>query len=175
MTDQSPKKADAGKARYDLLPWHEFDAGPIDHGVEAVAGSLRLWWAGRPYRADFSIPQRQIRGIATVLAFGAAKYEDRNWEGGLRFSLLFAAAQRHAAAYLGGELLDPESGLPHESHFYCNVLFLVVFTARGRTDLDDRPTAVPAVVAQLDRVQALINQLTGVDQTPPTSPTAKDN
>jgi hypothetical protein len=35
------------------------------------------------------------------------------------------AAYRHWLAYLKGEKLDPESGLPHLHHCACNLAFLI--------------------------------------------------
>jgi len=150
-------KYDAGKARMDLLPWNEFQAIAVDYSVAAVAEALQTWWSGRPYPLEFSIPTRQLSGVARVLAFGAAKYAPRGWERGIQYSRIFAAAQRHAAYVAAGELVDAESGQAHESHFWCNVLFLVVFTARGRTDLDDRPDPVPAVVERLKSLEAMVS------------------
>lgn len=160
-SDQSLKR-DAGKARPDLIPWNEFVPGPIDYGVAETMESLKVWWSGRPYPLEMSIPTRQLPGIARVLAFGAAKYAPRGWEKGIPYSRLFAAAARHAAYVAAGDLVDAEFGQAHESHFWCNVLFLVVFCARGRTDLDDRPEAVKAVVERLDGLKSLIDGLAGV-------------
>lgn len=169
MTDSNQNlKKDAGKPRYDLLPWHEFQTIAVDHSVASVYEALKMWWRGRPNALELSIPERQIPGIAQVLAFGAAKYAPRGWEAGIPLSRVFAAAARHATAHNNGEMLDPESGLPHESHFWCNVLFIAVFAARGRTDLDDRPEAVPEVVEYLGRIQATFDALTG--RTPPPTP-----
>lgn len=176
MTDQSQKR-DAGKPRPDLIPWNEFEPAAIDYGVESVAESLRQWWSARPVTlTTLSIPTRQLPGIARVLAFGAAKYAPRGWESGIQYSRLFAAAQRHSTCVVAGDLVDAESGLAHESHFWCNVLFLVVFSARGRVDLDDRPPAVPTVIARFDALrQQLASMMAGGDMTSPPTPTSKDN
>lgn len=67
-----------------------------------------------------------IEGVAKVLAFGAAKYGEWNWErvedGERRY---YAAAIRHIAAHNGGELNDPESGLPHLAHALTSIMFLI--------------------------------------------------
>ena len=161
MTDSTQKK-DAGKTRYDLVPWAEFTVTNDDYRVQDVYASLKLWWTGKPYPLQVGIPKRQLPYLARVLTFGAAKYAPRGWEAGIPFSRVFAAACRHAEAYLAGEYLDAETGLPHESHLWCNVLFLVVYTARGRAvDLDDRPTAAAASRDKLDEMVALVSQLTG--------------
>lgn len=160
MTDQSQKR-DQGKPRWDLLPWNEFHAISIDHSVAAVYEGLQMWWSAKPFPLELSIPTRQIPGIVKVLTFGAAKYAPRGWEAGIQYSRLFNAAIRHAEAVAAGDLVDAESGLAHESHFWCNVLFLVVFNTRGRTDLDDRPAAVPAVLADLEALKARMSAMFG--------------
>lgn len=160
MSDQNQKR-DAGKTRYDLVPWGEVQITGDDYRVQDVFDSLKMWWTGRPYRLQVAVPKRQLPYLAKVLTFGAAKYSPRGWEAGIPFSRVFAAAARHASAHLAGEYLDEETGLPHESHLWCNVLFLLVFTARGRTDLDDRPEASAETKTALDRMQALVAQLSG--------------
>jgi hypothetical protein len=165
VTDQNLKK-DAGKARHDLIPWAEIQVTGDDYSIPQAVQALKVWWTGRPHRFSVSIPARQLPGIAAVLGFGAAKYAARGWEAGIPFGRLFAAAIRHAEAWSSGEHIDPESGLAHESHFWCNVVFLSTFAERGLTSgsLDDRPAANPASVATMDRMHAVFAQLTG--QTP---------
>jgi hypothetical protein len=83
-------KHDAGKRRWDLLPW------------DAVAAAV------------------------DVLGFGAQKYGAHSWRAvpGAR-ERYFAACIRHLHAWWKGEMLDPESGLPHLAHALCCVLFLL--------------------------------------------------
>lgn len=154
-------KKDTGKTRYDLVPWGELAVTDADFSVEAVLSALQTWWTGKPFALQLPLPRRQLLGLAAVLTMGAAKYEPRAWEKGIAFSRVFAAACRHAYAHLAGDGVDPESGLPHENHLWANVVFLVTFTARGRTDLDDRPEASASTKARLDLLQALGAQLSG--------------
>jgi hypothetical protein len=64
--------------------------------------------------------------VVAVLTFGARKYEADSWRqvesGQERYR---DAMYRHLAAYEAGELLDPESGLPHLAHVATNSLFLL--------------------------------------------------
>lgn len=76
-------------------------------------------------------------GTAQVLAFGAKKYAPNNWRKGLAWSRLIGACLRHLYAFMRGEDLDPETGLPHIDHLACEVMFLQEFY-RTRRDLDDR-------------------------------------
>lgn len=65
-----------------------------------------------------------IAEVAAVLTFGAKKYDAHNWRKGIPESVLMDAALRHIFAYLGGELFDRESGLPHLAHASCELMFL---------------------------------------------------
>ena len=96
-------------------------------GVKHDAGKLPL---------DL-LPFDALDSVAAVLAHGAAKYEARNWELGMRWGRLFGAALRHLFAWGRGERLDPESGLPHLAHAACCVLFLLAYELRG-VGQDDR-------------------------------------
>jgi len=63
-------------------------------------------------------------GLSKVLTFGGIKYDDHNWRNGFKWSRLIGAAQRHLVAFMSGEDIDPESGLPHIDHLACCVMFL---------------------------------------------------
>jgi hypothetical protein len=77
--------------------------------------------------------------MADVIQFGAKKHGARDWEQGIKYSLLFAKTMRHLTDWWEGEDQDPESGLSPLAHALCDVLFLLAFVVRGRRDLDDRP------------------------------------
>lgn len=65
-----------------------------------------------------------LEGVASVLTFGANKYEANNWRKGIATSRLIAASYRHLGAIQKGELIDSESGLGHVYHLGCCVMFL---------------------------------------------------
>jgi len=75
--------------------------------------------------------------VAQVLTFGAEKYGDHNWRGGLKYSRLAAATLRHFFAWLAGNDLDKESGLSHLAHAACCIMMLFWMT-KNRKNLDDR-------------------------------------
>lgn len=92
------------------------------------------------------IPPESILGPAVVFSFGARKYGDRNWEEGIAYSRLYAAAMRHLVAFFAGEDLDEESQLPHLDHALCCVMMLRATWARDESlELDDRPAGVVAL------------------------------
>jgi len=85
------------------------------------------------------MPPEVEEAIAKVLAFGAAKYGERNWERGMNWGRPFAALRRHMAAWWSGEANDPETGMSHLHHACANIAFLIAFEAR-KIGKDDRPT-----------------------------------
>jgi hypothetical protein len=82
----------------------KFDGGKLEYGL---------------------LPPHALEQIVQVLTFGAKKYEPNNWrvvpDANRRY---FDAAQRHLWAYKQGELLDPETGLPHLAHAACCIMFM---------------------------------------------------
>lgn len=87
--------------------------------------------SGKP-RYDLISPHA-LEALATVLAYGAKKYGDRNWESGAGdpqfYERVFAAGQRHAWAPRRGEIRDQETGFPHSWHELCNAMFKVHYEA----------------------------------------------
>lgn len=72
---------------------------------------------GKP---DLSLISRELmENVARVREFGAKKYARDNWKKGFNYTRSAAACLRHVFAFLSGEDLDPESGLPHIAHAIC--------------------------------------------------------
>jgi hypothetical protein len=59
------------------------------------------------------IPPAVLLEIADLYRVGANKYEDRNWERGMRFGRVFSAMMRHAWKWWLGEEHDSETGQHH--------------------------------------------------------------
>lgn len=78
------------------------------------------------------IPAEAEIAEAWVWTFGAQKYGDYNWQKGISYSRLLAAAQRHLTAIKKGELIDRESGLPHAACIRCSMGMLIHFEAQDR-------------------------------------------
>jgi len=77
-----------------------------------------------------------IEGLATVLTYGAIKYQAHGWREGIQYSRLIAALLRHLFAIIRGEFIDPESGLHHIDHVGANWMFLSN-EIKTRGDLND--------------------------------------
>ncbi|MCC6178832.1 MAG: dATP/dGTP diphosphohydrolase domain-containing protein [Phycisphaerales bacterium] len=96
------------------------------------------------------VPFDAMDEVAQVFTYGARKYSDRNWELGMAWGRLLAAALRHLTAWARGEDRDPESGHRHLAHAGCCVLMLLGLTMRAKGTDDrrllasDRPAPRPA-------------------------------
>jgi hypothetical protein len=74
------------------------------------------------------IPTLPLDLLAKVYGMGAAKYDDNNWRLGYKWSLNYAAMQRHLLAFWSGQDLDPESQLPHLAHAMWHAAALLEFS-----------------------------------------------
>ncbi len=107
-----------------------------------MSGEGRKFDNDKP-RTDL-LPTKPLLDIAEILAFGAKKYGERNWETGMRWSRLYGAALRHLWAWFAGEENDKETGRSHLAHAACCVIFLMQYNYTKR-EFDDRPKVGPAV------------------------------
>ena len=79
--------------------------------------------AGKP--RPTLVPVSLIEAVASIREYGVAKHHDPdNWTK-VEPQRYRDAMFRHWLAYLKGEELDPESGLPHLHHCACNLAFLI--------------------------------------------------
>lgn len=89
-------------------------------------------------------------GVATILTFGAVKYDAWNWSKGMKWSRVFGALMRHMWAWYMGRGptfhnfafgdLDDETKCSHLWHAGCCLMFLITYEMRGVGE-DDRPFA----------------------------------
>jgi uncharacterized HAD superfamily protein len=70
---------------------------------------------------------KALEGITKVMTKGAEKYDERNWEKGMKWSNVIASLKRHLAAIEKGEDNDPETGELHVDHLQCNAHFLSAY------------------------------------------------
>lgn len=93
--------------------------------------------------ADNKIPVHLWPPVATYLGAlglldGACKYGRANWrESGVLASTYYSALNRHINAWLEGENLDPDSGVPHLGHALACLAILVDAQMTGQLT-DDR-------------------------------------
>jgi Domain of unknown function (DUF5664) len=84
------------------------------------------------------IPPELLTAVASILQYGAQKYEPRNWEKGMSWGRVFAALMRHMWAWWSGQNYDPETRRSHLWHAACCIAFLIAYEQRG-VGTDDRP------------------------------------
>ena len=118
--------------------------------VDPVTGGEK---GSKPARYDL-IPAGPLRRLAEHFGYGATKYADRNWERGYKWSLSFAALNRHLWAFWNGEDIDAESGSEHITAVIWHAMALSEFAGRD-LGTDDRPYK-PQVV---DSAKALSDYL----------------
>lgn len=94
------------------------------------------------------IPSELLYAVGVILTFGAKKYDERNWEKGMKWSRVFGALMRHMWCWWGGRgptnlnfafgELDDETEYSHLWHAGCCITFLITYEER-QTGEDDRP------------------------------------
>lgn len=99
----------------------------LQTGVKHDSGKIRM---------DLLSPIA-LEEIAKVMTFGAKKYGDNNWRGGIKWSRVLGALLRHVFAFIRGEDNDPETGISHLAHGGCCIMFLLEYQAT-HGELDDR-------------------------------------
>jgi len=72
-----------------------------------------------------ALPLDRLGGLSRALSYGDDKYEVRNWVGTAKDPRLYVGAVlRHLAAIQAGQMIDPESGLPHVNHLQASAVIL---------------------------------------------------
>lgn len=96
---------------------------------------------GKPRLFFNSLGKEVQEGEAAVWTKGAEKYAPGNWLKGMSWSASSDSILRHLTAFLNGEDIDRETGLPHVDHLVCCAKILSN-SFHTRKDLDDRPKEV---------------------------------
>lgn len=144
--DVTSKEAGSG-ARYndDKPPMHQVPvrywlAATCDMPHEAYAAlvALQRFQEGCDYELRDHLDHTRLHEAMAVFEHGAKKYALYNWTKGMAWSIPTACALRHIDAVVNGEELDPESGLPHMGHVWCNLIMLDWFVDHY-PEGDDRP------------------------------------
>jgi hypothetical protein len=101
---------------------------------DAETGAVK--YDGLKPRVDL-IPSEVIFAMGEMFRHGADKYDDRNWEKGMKWSRVFGSTMRHLWAWWGGEDIDPESNKPHLYSAACCIAMLIAYRER-KNGTDDR-------------------------------------
>ncbi len=92
--------------------------------------------------------------MVKVLTKGSQKYEDRNWEKGMKWSNVIASLKRHLSAIEKGIDFDEETGELHAAHLAANIHFLTAYY-KIYPQGDDRPhnyLKAPKIGIDIDEV-----------------------
>lgn len=108
------------------------------------------------------IPAEPLTQLAEHYGRGARKYEANNWRKGYSWGLSFAAMQRHAWAWRGGEDTDPETGTPHLAAVAFHAFALMEF-ATTHPELDDRWVEPETAVDPRTLLEQVIDQIADAD------------
>lgn len=87
--------------------------------LEEVPGAFTKHDAGKP-RPEL-IPRGFIMEMGRVMAHGADKYSEDNWQKCDDVRRYYGAALRHLLAVIDGEEIDPDSALTHLGHAACSL------------------------------------------------------
>lgn len=82
------------------------------------------------------IPPRELKQLAEILTFGAAKYGENNWQKCDNPMRYVDALFRHIEAWRSGSDLDDETMKPHLAHALCCCLFILYFDNERRDNND---------------------------------------
>lgn len=80
---------------------------------------------------------KSLEPMVRALMAGAEKYVPENWKKGLDKKEILESMQRHLAALMDGELVDPENGILHTGGIMCNAMFYTYFHNLDQAKKDD--------------------------------------
>ena len=86
------------------------------------------------------LPFDALEEVVKVYTYGATKYEDRNWEKGIKYSRIIGALLRHLVARISGKIFNKDDGgVRHTAQIAWNALALLAYELRGMVEFDDMP------------------------------------
>lgn len=95
------------------------------------------------------VPRQPLLDIVACLEVGANKYATDAWRGGMEWTRVWDALDRHARAWLAGEEVDPQDGQLHLAAVAVNAMFLLEYK-HTHPELDNRYKPTPAAPPVLD-------------------------
>ena len=100
------------------------------------------------------LPAEWTWGPADVMTKGSYKYDERNWERGMKWSTMIGCASRHVLKFLMGERYDDETGCHHLFMAAWNLMALASYDMRGLGE-SDLPFAPEPMKAPKDGMEVL--------------------
>ena len=110
------------------------------------------------------LPFDVIDELVKDLTYGAKKYEENNWQK-VDAKRYRAALMRHFSAYMQGEEIDKESGLPHIVMVMCNAMFLRWKDKHQLKDTIEKITGLKA--AKVSAVEKMADKIIELNINPP--------
>lgn len=94
------------------------------------------------------VPPEWVWGLGDVTTQGSKKYAVRNWERGMRWTIMVGCALRHIFKFCVGERYDPETGCHHMFMAAWNCCALASYDLReiGENDIPQSSIALLAKV-----------------------------
>lgn len=126
----SGARFNAGKRRWDLVPLYMLAEA---FGTREAGDALCNLSCFQARQGDDIVSLKAVlmclgaggwKECADVFEYGQTKYAAWNWTRGMPWSAVIGSCARHLLAMAAGEAHDPESGLPHRGHVFCNVVML---------------------------------------------------
>jgi hypothetical protein len=110
------------------------------------------------------VPYQEITAaFVPVAEHGARKYSPWNWVKGLPRRQILSSMARHVFARLRGEMVDPDSGLPHSYHILWNATALVHHEMHGLGAAPDEEVRVDETYV-VDRTMAALDTTSEVGE-----------
>ncbi len=123
-TEWDRKVASAGAGTEDPM---QPDYGDDTVSVKADGGGLR----NNTYKLRLDLtPPEWLWALAEVTTRGSLKYAERNWERGMKWSIMIGCATRHTLKFICGERYDRETGCHHLAMASWNLLALMSYDIR---------------------------------------------
>jgi len=90
------------------------------------------------------VPPEWVWGLGDVSTQGSKKYAVRNWERGMKWSIMVGCSLRHIFKFVCGERYDPETGCHHLFMAAWNLCALATYDLRdiGENDLPSLDVAL---------------------------------
>ena len=84
------------------------------------------------------VPPEWMWALGDVMTRGALKYAERNWERGMKWSIMVGCTLRHLYKFIAGERYDKEIGCHHLAMAAWNLLALMSYDLKGVGEDDIR-------------------------------------